>query len=342
MCTYNGGAFVAEQVRSILAQTHPPAELIVADDGSTDGTRDVVADTIAAYGRANPGLELRVVTLPPEAAPLGVAANFERALRASSFPVIALSDQDDVWHPDRLEHMLAALEAPGVTLVHGDARLVDAVGADLGTTLFGALGLSATERSEIDAGDGFSALLRRNLATGATTLLRTEVRDRALPIPAGWIHDEWLAIVAAATSRTALLDEPLTDYRQHGENQIGVRRASLGDKLSRLREPRQPRNSRLLTRARSLAERLDALDGVPPERRALARAKLAHEARRSALPAIRIARVGGVITGWRSGDYRRFGRGGQDALRDLVQPSSARKAPSPPASRSGLAQEPAA
>src|SRR4051812_17502076 len=113
MCTYNGAAYVAEQVSSILAQTRPAAELIVADEGSTDGTVDVVNATIAAYRAQHPTIHLRVVLLPPESAPLGVAANFERALRAATSPIIALSDQDDVWHPERLARMVETLEEPG-------------------------------------------------------------------------------------------------------------------------------------------------------------------------------------------------------------------------------------
>jgi GT2 family glycosyltransferase len=322
MCTYNGAEFVAEQVRSILAQTRPPVQLVVADDGSTDGTLDIVAATIADYRREHPEFHLRLDVLPAGATPLGVAGNFERALRAATEPVIALSDQDDVWHPQRLERVVAALVGdPALALVHGDARLVDERGAYLGTTLFAALGVSASERAEIAEGRGFDALLRRNLATGATTVLRAVVRDAALPIPAGWIHDEWLAIVAAAAFRTGIVDEPLTDYRQHGGNQIGAQRVDFPAMLARLREPRQPRNDRLLQRARSLAERLDLLEGVSAEKRVLARAKLAHEERRSTLPATRIRRLGGVLRGVRAGAYSRFGGGAQDVLRDLVQPS---------------------
>jgi glycosyltransferase involved in cell wall biosynthesis len=323
LCTYEGESYLAEQLRSILEQTRPAAQLVIADDGSTDRTLAVADATIAAYRAEHPDRTPVVLVLTGEKKPLGVAANFERALRVCTGDLIALSDQDDVWEPQRLERMVEALAAiPDAGLLHSDARMIDGAGADLGTTLFAALELGATERAEIDSGHGFDALLRRNLATGATTMVRASVRDAALPIPDGWIHDEWLAVVAAATGRTAILDEPLTRYRQHGANQIGARKPTLGVRISRLREPRQPRNDRLLRRARSMAARLAVLDGVSEEKRAAARAKLAHEERRSALPALKIARVGSVLSAARRGDYRRFGNSAQDVLRDLVQPGA--------------------
>jgi glycosyltransferase involved in cell wall biosynthesis len=320
--TYNGERYIAEQLISILEQTLPAAQLVIADDGSSDSTLAVVDATLATYRRAHPD-RTPVVTVLTANTNLGVAANFERALRASTGDLIALSDQDDIWEPQRLERMVAVMAAaPDAGLLHSDALLIDGDGTDLGITLFAALGLSPAERAEIAAGRSFDALLRRNLATGATTLLRAGVRDAALPVPDGWIHDEWLAVIAAATGRTVILDEPLTRYRQHGANQIGARRVTLGDRISRLREPRQPRNARLLRRALSLAERLAVLGGVPERRREQARAKLAHEERRSALPAVRIARLASVLAAARRGDYDRFGNGAQDVLRDLVQPAS--------------------
>jgi glycosyltransferase involved in cell wall biosynthesis len=321
LCTYNGARYVGEQVRSVLEQSRPAAELVIADDGSTDGTLDVIEATIADYRHRHPGTVpvVRVLDGPP---PRGVAANFGRALSACTGDLIALSDQDDVWHPDRLERLVAAFdELPDATLLHGDARLIDAEGADLGTTLFATLGVSAEERARVASGRAYDALLRRNLATGATTILRASVRDQALPIPPDWIHDEWLAIVASVTGRVAIVDAPLTDYRQHGANQIGARRPTIPDLLSRLREPREPRNSRLLRRAETLVVRLRGLAGVSAADLAAAEQKLEHERRRSALPRVRAARVGRVLRAARRGDYARFGLGAKDVLRDLVQPA---------------------
>lgn len=128
-------------------------------------------------------------------------------------------------------------------------------------------------------------------------------------------------MVAAATGQVDLLEEPLTDYRQHGGNQIGVTSLDASGKLGRLRAPRTARNARLLARAAVLQQRASGFEpAVSPSVLALIDAKLAHETRRSALPAARLLRVGSIVRGWRAGDYSRFGLGLQDVLRDLVQP----------------------
>jgi glycosyltransferase involved in cell wall biosynthesis len=318
MATYQGERWIGEQVRSILAQTHPVDELIVADDGSTDRTTDLVRELVAAHP-APP----RLVVLDGEGG-LGVVANIQRALRAAEGDVVLLSDQDDVWHDDRVAGALTALDAPGALLTHSDARLVDGDGADLGATAFGRLELSETDLAgEARPGGAWTLLLRRNVVTGAATGLRRELLERALPVPDGWLHDEWLAIVAAAVDGVVPDRSVLVDYRQHGANQVGVAAPTIRRKLSRLGGGRRDRDARLLRRARSLAARLPSVDGVPAERLRDAARKLAHEERRSALPALRLARVPGVLRGIAAGDYGRFGGGARDVLRDLVQPLDA-------------------
>ncbi len=326
MCTYNGADYVTEQLESILAQSRPPQELVVADDGSDDDTLAIVRTVVARY-RDESVAPLDYVELTrdrrtqPE--PLGVAGNFERGLRAATGDAIALSDQDDRWHPGRLGRLVGILEhRPDVGLVHSDAALVDADGEPLGVTLFEALGVSRRELAGIAAGRAFEVLLRRNLVTGATAVVRRTVVDRALPIPDGWIHDEWLAIVAAAVGRTAVLRDPLIDYRQHGGNQIGAAKLTLRGKLNKLREPREERNENLLVRAEALVSRIDDLfPEVSAKRRTFAVLKLDHERVRYALPDRRIGRVGPVLVEWMRGRYSRYGLGAQDVLRDLVQPS---------------------
>jgi glycosyltransferase involved in cell wall biosynthesis len=253
--------------------------------------------------------------------PHGVAANFQHAISACSGDVIALSDQDDVWAPGRLKTLVEHLQRNGdLMLLHSDARMVDESGTPLGYSLFEAISLLETERAQIHGGRGFEALLRRNLVTGATTVIRASLTRIAFPIPAGWLHDEWLAIVAGAIARFDVVEVKSMDYRQHGSNQIGQLKPTLGYRVRRLLEPRSSRNDRLLARAGSLVERLDALgELVPASYRELGRGKLEHEKCRSALPAARLKRIRPVLREYRSGAYERYGRGRPDVLRDLVQ-----------------------
>jgi hypothetical protein len=253
-----------------------------------------------------------------------VVANFADALAHARGELVALSDQDDVWRPGRLAAAVAAFDADSrLLLVHSDARLVDAEGRPIGTTLLQALETTAGERAGLEHGDAFATLLRRNLVTGATVVLRRTLLDAAAPFPAGWVHDEWLAVIAAAVGELRLLPDALIDYRQHGANQIGARRPTMAHRWAKLREPREPRATGLVDRTSALVAALERLgDAVPPEHLAGARARLAHEERRRALPRVPVARIPGIAAAYLGGDYGRYSRGAIDVLRDLVQPAS--------------------
>ena len=281
MCTHNGARFVAEQVRSILAQTVAVDELVVSDDDSSDDTIAVIEREIAAA--ATPP-RLRVLRNNPA---LGVVKNFEQALTATSGELVALSDQDDVWHRDRIATALAVLKAnPEVELVFGDARIVDGDGAPTGATLFGTLGVTDDERGAVATGRALDALVRRSLVTGATVLMRRELVERAVPFPDDWVHDEWLAVVAALTSGIAIAPGELIDYRIHGGNQIGVSRLAPAVAWRRLTEPRRARNHRMASAWADLQARLPALgDRVSTVDAQLVERKTAHEAARAGLPA---------------------------------------------------------
>jgi len=320
LCTHDGARFVGQQVRSILAQSPEPDEIVLGDDASTDDTVAIVERLIAEHRATGGRTELVVRRHDPA---LGVVANFADALAHARGELVALSDQDDVWRPGRLAAAAAAFDAdPRLLLVHSDARLIDAEGRPTGSTLLDALEATAGERAGLARGGAFATLLRRNLVTGATVVVRRSLVDAAAPFPDGWVHDEWLAVIAASVGELRLLPEALVDYRQHGANQIGARRPTMQDRWVKLREPREPRASRLVARTTSLVAALVRLgDVVPPERLASARARLAHDERRRALPRLRIARIPRIAAATLRGDYSRYSRGSIDVLRDLVQPA---------------------
>lgn len=316
LCTHNGARFVEAQVRSILSQSVLPDELVVSDDASTDDTIALIEATLASRPHG-----MRVVILRNEPA-LGVVPNFQQALAACTSELIALCDQDDVWHEDRVAVALEHFRADDRMLVHSDARLIDEAGAPLGHSLFDALGVTTAERREAAAGDELAVLLRRNLVTGATAMIRREVLTSAVPFPDLWVHDEWLAVIATSVGTGELVDTELVDYRQHGGNQIGVRKLGLGGKIGRILEPRNGRNRYLAERAALLVDRLEALGGVVrPDALARAREKLDHLRVREQFGRSRWGRVIPVMREAATGRYGRYSRGYGDILRDLLQPA---------------------
>jgi glycosyltransferase involved in cell wall biosynthesis len=284
---------------------------VVSDDASKDDTVTIVADEL---DRNVAGV--RILRNDPA---VGVTRNFEGAVAATNGRVIALCDQDDVWHPDKIQTMREALDDSGALLAHSDADLVDEQGRALERTLFQWLEVSSDDLAREQTADGFSVLLRRNLVTGATVVFRRELLDVALPFPDEWVHDEWLAIIAAATGRVVVVDRPTIDYRQHGSNQIGIAEPGLRYKISRVLGTDGERNRVLVRKFQVLADRLDALD-APVWMRQLARRKAAFELRRSQLPASRWRRLWPVLRELSTGDYGRFAsRRRADALRDLLR-----------------------
>ena len=320
LCTHNGERFIREQVRSICLQTRAPSEIVLSDDASSDGCVGLARETVEECNgtRLESPIALRVLQ---NVAPLRVTKNFEQAVRACEGDLVALSDQDDIWRPDRLECMVGEFERRAdLLLLHTDARLVDGERRDLRRSLLQSLEARSDEIAEIHCGHAFDVLLRRNLVTGATAVFRRALCHDALPFPVEWLHDEWLGIVAAALGVVDVVQEPLIDYRQHGTNQVGARRRSLVEKVRLALASRGDMHARRVVKAERLLERLTRLgDRVPSERVEQVRQKLAHERLRAGLPAERFARVLPVLREMCAGGYSRFGYGMQGAVRDLLE-----------------------
>jgi glycosyltransferase involved in cell wall biosynthesis len=312
LCTYNGERYLREQLESYLSQTRVPDLLLACDDGSQDGT---VRELEAIAARAP--FPVRVVR---NSANLGFRRNFEQAIARCNTDVVVLSDQDDWWRRDKLQKVEAVFRAdPAAVAVFSDAELVDEQMRPLGSTLLEALSLKEDERSLSLAGRLFPVLLRRNIACGATMAFRSDWKERFLPIAEGAVHDEWIALVAAAHSGLRALPEPLIRYRQHGTNEIGLRSRQLPERMRNLRRPQRPELQRLLAVLEALDGRL-AATRAPAEALGEVRAKIEHVQRRLELPQSRLGRLPAVIAEWKADRYARFAAGWRTALRDLVVP----------------------
>ncbi len=317
LCTYNSGDYIDAQLRSILDQDLPVTEVVVGDDGSTDGT----VDRIRAIAAEHPRGDTVRIAFTERAG--GVVANFSRTLSACTGDVIALSDHDDAWHPAKTSTLVPQLAATGPrAMIFTDARLIDGNGAPTGRTLFEAYGVSDSELSDVREREAPSALIRRNIITGATAMLTRDLLEPALPIPRGFIHDEWLAFIAAATGTLEVETTPLIDYRVHGTNQIGVPPSSLWGQVRVAMRARRSRYEVLRDRARSLRERLASQSPQASEATlSLLAEKAAFEDARAHMPAFWPARLPGILKRYRRGDYARFThRPELERLRDLIQP----------------------
>jgi glycosyltransferase involved in cell wall biosynthesis len=320
LCTHNGATFIGEQVASIFNQTVLPVQIVLSDDASSDGTIELFNHALEQEKISRPEVGAITILILRNEVALGVTKNFEQAISHCTGGLIALSDQDDVWVPNRLERMVEEFEKDSdLLLLFTDSRLVDEKALPLGLSTFQALGVSAEEKQLVHRGRALEVFVRRNLVTGATTVFRRELFEQAAPFPASWVHDEWLGIVAAAAGRVDFLPEALVDYRQHSRNEIGAKKPGWRHYVGRIIFSRTERNARLYSRAENMA-RHPFFAAASPAMREVAEQKLQHEVARQALPATRLKRIALVFAEVRTGRYRRFGLGVQDIVRDLLQP----------------------
>src|SRR3974390_417909 len=165
MCTYNGAAYLTEQLQSIAAQTVVPDELVVCDDGSTDATVSLLDE----FRRAA-SFPVRVFRNETR---LGAAKNFERAVRLCAGDLIFLCDQDDAWNPSKIEVLADAIaQHPDAPYAFSNAGLRSEDGHPLGLTSWEAFGLQ--KRLQRFSGTGqLELLLKHNVVSGSAMVLRS-------------------------------------------------------------------------------------------------------------------------------------------------------------------------
>jgi glycosyltransferase involved in cell wall biosynthesis len=209
LASYNGSSYIQQQLKSILPQLSPSDEVIVVDDCSTDVTIERVQE-----------LNDNRIELHRNTTNCGAVLTFERAISLASGDVVFLSDQDDIWYPDKVQRFIAAFDqSPEVTLVVSDARVVNGRGDLVAESYFATRG-------------GFSAGLVHNIIKckflGCTMAFRQSMVRRCLPFPPDIpMHDVWMGCLNAIYGKTCLLDLPLMDYRRHDANVTPHKRRGL-------------------------------------------------------------------------------------------------------------------
>ena len=216
--TFNGEGHVAETLRSILGQTHDELEVIVGDDGSTDGTLDVVRDVAAGDERVRIDAHDNI----------GIFANPIRLLRQASGPLVKFLLQDDLLEPTAIERLAAPMGDPGIALSTSRRRRIDGGGAELPE--IPATGAIVGQAGRLDGRTlGTHLLLGQLNRIGelSTVLYRRDVLDPdtlwAFP---GWAvrgNGDVVVHLKALAAGDAWYDpEPLSSFRTH-EGQYGSR-----------------------------------------------------------------------------------------------------------------------
>ncbi len=244
MATYEAPlALFEKQIESIREQTHRNWICLISDDCSSPKRFEAMLGVLGDDPRF-------VVSRSPRR--LGFFHNFERALAMvpEGARYVAMADQDDSWHRDKLEVLVEAIG--DAQLAYSDARVVAPDGEQIAPTYW------SLRRNNYES---LASLFYANSVTGAASLFRRDLLERALPFPPRYgspFHDHWIALCALACGEIAYVDRPLYDYVQHRAATLGHAGANevapLRTRLTSMRH--DPRAFFALWRARYFADNL--------------------------------------------------------------------------------------
>ena len=227
MATYNGERYLAEQLQSFADQVRRPDQLVVCDDQSTDATLEIVRDF-------QKRVDFEVIAIRNEVR-LGIVRNFSKAIDHCTGDIIFLSDQDDVWAPDKLrkhEEIYLADADGKITLVFNNAVVVDQDLKPAGFMTFDEFGINEKVIEDLESNRAFASLIGTQRVTGCTLSFRAQLWKHLPEASSTMLHDQWLALAASLLGRIQPIREPLNYYRQHSTQAAGVLGA-VGDQKPR-------------------------------------------------------------------------------------------------------------
>ncbi len=233
MCTYNGAAYIAQQLDSIATQTVLPDEIIICDDGSTDQTLTIIEAFRAHFPHP--------ITVHRNPVNLGSIRNFEQAMRMCTGDIILLSDQDDIWYPYRVERSVAVLMSDDqIGYIFSDADLIDGEEAPLHKMLWKSVRFHDVQVNQFsNSARQANMIFSRPFVTGATLAFKAGLLNMILPIPeqvtVKFHHDRWIALILSANAYIGqAIRQPFIQYRVHATQQIGViGKRNLSEKINR-------------------------------------------------------------------------------------------------------------
>lgn len=219
LASYNGEKYIKEQMDSILNQTATNWHLTVSDDGSTDATSQILDEYVQQYPQN--------ITRVYSGRRFGNARDhFFWLIDQCKADYMFTCDQDDRWYPEKIARTMEAMHKAEQECGYDMPLLVftDQTPTD-GQLQPLAQSLMRYQNQRFDVFD-FRALLMQNVVTGGAMAFNRALVDLALQcdhLVQTNMHDWWLGVVAAKFGRVIYIDEPLSDYRQHGTNSVGAK-----------------------------------------------------------------------------------------------------------------------
>lgn len=203
LCTYNGDKYLAEQLDTLVNQTYPNIEIIVVDDCSVDNSFSILQGYAARYPQFK---------ICQNKNNLGFVKNFERAVSLCTGDLIALCDQDDLWHPQKIELQVNAINDS--VLIYHDSEFIHQDGSSMNKKM--------SDLMNLYRGDQPTVFLFFNCVSGHAILMKRELLNAALPLKENYFHDWWLAYVATNIGKIDFIPQCLVQYRQHDKSDTNI------------------------------------------------------------------------------------------------------------------------
>jgi glycosyltransferase involved in cell wall biosynthesis len=213
LCTYNGSKYLKEQLDTLSGQTYKNLEIVIIDDGSSDGTIELLRQ----YAR-NSSLNTKIYINEEN---LGYIRNFEKAISLCNGEYIALCDQDDIWDERKIETLVR--HVGDNILIYHDSALISETGAPLDRKI--------SDIRNCYSGTDSRIFLFENCVSGHAMLFKKELLTFIDGFNKTIIHDWWLAYLAANNGSIFFLDQVLVQYRQHSNANTNILRQKRDKKL---------------------------------------------------------------------------------------------------------------
>lgn len=206
LAVYNGEKYLPQLLESLTKQSYTNVELIVLNDASTDNSEEIIKNF-------KPNFSVKYYSNNHN---IGVVPTFKKLLSFCNSEYVAFCDQDDIWHPNKIELSISTileqknLKIPiavfsDLTMMNVDGKIIDK---------------SFLKHHKIYPNStSFKNILSNNIVTGCSLLINNEMKRELLLMPEKVLmHDYWVALIAYSFGKYIFIDEPLVLYRQHQQS----------------------------------------------------------------------------------------------------------------------------
>lgn len=217
LTTYNGEKYLNELIESILVQNKYKFKLLIRDDGSVDGTVEI----IKYYSKLYPNL---IFYYEDKIGNIGSTPSFEYLLNLSTSDYIMFCDQDDIWLPNKIELSYEKIieyekKNPDIPLL----VFTDMINVDKNLKIINNSFMKSHKFNRLDV-DNVYKMFALSAVPGCTIMMNSKVKQYVLPIPNFLVHDHWIATNIVYYGKVVYINKCTVLYRQHDVNSVGVKK----------------------------------------------------------------------------------------------------------------------